>query len=529
MHIERVIIRNYRCLAKIDMRLRNGMNIIVGDNEAGKSTFLEAVHLALTGQLYGRPAAYELHQYLFHEQAVADYMSALKSSAPKALPEILIELYFDDDPALAEWQGDNNSLSVDKRGVSFAIKFNEAHKADYQRYVANPADVLGLPIEYYKTEWMGFHHDQIAPRTRPLRSTIVDASNIRNNSLSTRYISDIIQDLPAADRVDLSLSYRSMKSKFMDDPRVKAINTGLAGKKLAMTDKTLSLSLDSGSRTNWEASMMPHLNAIPMPLVGKGEQNSVKIRLAIGAAEKTHVLLVEEPENHLSHGNLGRMIAAIDAGAQGRQVLLTSHSSFVINKLGIASLLLFANQTFLPLEALTPATADYFKKLPGYDTLRLILSRRCILVEGPSDELVVQKAYLAKHGRMPQDDGVDVISVRSLAFKRFLEIAKALGTLTAVVTDNDGNPGKLPMKYQDYAGVASIKLCYSTDASLKTLEPHMVKVNGLAGLNAVLGTSLTTEDALTEAMIDDKTGWALKVFETDKPIIFPDYINDAVS
>lgn len=529
MHIERVIIRNYRCLANIDVRLRNGMNIIVGDNEAGKSTFLEAVHLALTGQLYGRPAAYELHPYLFNEQAVADYMDALKAGAPKPPPEILIELHFDDDTALAEWRGDNNSLAADKPGVSFAIKFNDAHKADYQRYIANPSDVLGLPIEYYKTQWMGFHHDFVAPRARPLRSTIVDASNIRNNSLATRYISDIIRDLPAADRVDLSLSYRSMKNKFMDDPRVKAINAGLAGKKLTMTDKTMSLSLDSGSRTNWEASMMPHLDAIPMPLVGKGEQNSVKIRLAIDAAEKTHVLLVEEPENHLSHGNLGRMIRAIDAGAQGRQVLLTSHSSFVANKLGLAAVLLFANQTFLPLEALTPSTTQYFKKLPGYDTLRLILSRKCILVEGPSDELVVQKAYLSKHGHMPQDDGVDVISVRSLAFKRFLEIAKALGKPTVVVTDNDGNPSNLSEKYTDYLGVSSIKLCYSLDAALQTLEPQMVEVNGLAAMNNILGKSYATEDELVKGMIDDKTGWALKVFETGQQVIFPDYINDAVN
>lgn len=42
---------------------------------------------------------------------------------------------------------------------------------------------------------------------------------------------------------------------------------------------------------------------------------------------------------------------------------------------------------------LTPDTYSYFKKLPGYDTLRLILAHRVILVEGPSDDLIVQHAY----------------------------------------------------------------------------------------------------------------------------------------
>lgn len=82
-------------------------------------------------------------------------------------------------------------------------------------------------------------------------------------------------------------------------------------------------------------------------------------------------------------------------------------------------------------------------RLPGHDTLRLILARRAILVEGPSDELIVQAAYVKRHGKMPLDDGVDVISVNSLAFRRFLEIAVLLDRVVAVVIDNDGKIGAL--------------------------------------------------------------------------------------
>lgn len=56
-------------------------------------------------------------------------------------------------------------------------------------------------------------------------------------------------------------------------------------------------------------------------------------------------------------------------------------------------------------------------------TLRLVLAERVTLVEGPSDELVVQRAYLDAHGKLPIKDGVDVISVRGLQAKRFLDIA----------------------------------------------------------------------------------------------------------
>jgi putative ATP-dependent endonuclease of OLD family len=58
--------------------------------------------------------------------------------------------------------------------------------------------------------------------------------------------------------------------------------------------------------------------------------------------------------------------------------------------------------------------------LAGYETLRLILTEKAVLVEGPSDELVFQKLYMQENDRkLPIEDGIDVISVQSLAFKRF--------------------------------------------------------------------------------------------------------------
>ncbi|MEE8209154.1 MAG: AAA family ATPase, partial [bacterium] len=163
---------------------------------------------------------------------------------------------------------------------------------------------------------------------------------------------------------------------------------------------------------------------IPLPLVGKGEQNSVKIKLAIEAADKCEVLLMEEPENHLTHANLNKLIQHTADKSAGRQLILTTHSSFVLNKLGVDHVQMFNGQSAITLNDLSKSTKAYFKELPGYDTLRMILSKRSILVEGPSDELIVQKAYYQTHEKLPLEDEVEVISVDSLAFKRFLDIRR---------------------------------------------------------------------------------------------------------
>jgi predicted ATP-dependent endonuclease of OLD family len=168
-------------------------------------------------------------------------------------------------------------------------------------------------------------------------------------------------------------------------------------------------------------------------------------------------------------------------------------------------------------------------RLPGHDTLRLILAKRSILVEGPSDELIVQAAYKKKHNKMPLEDRIDVISVRSLAFKRFLEIAVLLKKTVTVITDNDGRPEALKSKYSAYENVNGIGIFYDTDEACTTLEPQLLKANDKISIEKILGRPFTDETALLEFMKDNKADTALKFFETNHPWNVPGYINDAIT
>ena len=67
--------------------LEEGLNIVVGDNEAGKSTILEAINLALTGIIIGKSIWNEISQYIFNKEAVDEYIVSL-GTAPIALNKI---------------------------------------------------------------------------------------------------------------------------------------------------------------------------------------------------------------------------------------------------------------------------------------------------------------------------------------------------------------------------------------------------------------------------------------------------------
>ncbi len=91
--IEKIVIKNYRRIENLTFKPFEGLNVIVGDNESGKSTLLEALSLALTGRVNGRWAQEELNPYWFNADVVNKYYAAVKSGKRPEPPFILIEVY----------------------------------------------------------------------------------------------------------------------------------------------------------------------------------------------------------------------------------------------------------------------------------------------------------------------------------------------------------------------------------------------------------------------------------------------------
>jgi predicted ATP-dependent endonuclease of OLD family len=534
MHIKKIKIEGFKTFRKFELALNKNLNIIVGDNETGKTTLLEAINLVLSCQVDGRSIQYELNPYIFNNDMVKDYLKALREANNPSPPQILIEAYLQDDQSseLARLRGTNNSEREDCPGLKLSVQLDENFADEFRKYSIAPENPNIMPIEYYEVAWRDFADNPVATRNLPFRAKIIDTSLVRGYLGPNKYLSRIISDvLDEEQRILLAMTYRKLKHSFMDEEGIRKINDYLAVKKGDVTSKTLTVSMDMSARSTWDSSITAHLDNIPFDSVGKGEQCRVQMKLAIEAAGDSNILLIEEPENHLSHSSMNQLLEEITQRGADRQIVLTTHSNFVLNKLGIDNLkLLSQSGDTMTLADLSADTKDYFIKLPGYDTLRLILSAKTILVEGPSDELIVQKAYKVKHGKLPLEDAVDVISV-GMSFKRFLEIGKLLKLNIRVVTDNDGSIETLKGKYEGYLDekkVENIKICYDSDETCRTLEPQLLKANSLKVMNTVLGMTFGSEDELLRYMGNNKTDFALKIFNSTKDLTFPEYINNAI-
>lgn len=538
MKIEKLVLQNYKSFKeRTVITFNEGLNILVGDNEAGKSTILEAIHLCLSGILDGKYLKHDFHQYLFNYQVVEEYLHKIKTDKTVKLPELLIEVYFQNHEDLSEFEGSYNSEHNYKaQGIRFEIKLDDTYSDLYKDLIALTDEQTSLPIEYFHIEWQSFARKAVIGRIIPIKSVLIDSSSSKVKNGSDIYLSKIIKDnLSKAEQIGLAQSYRKLKQNFNDDGNVTALNTKITSS-AEISDKQLSITVDLSSNNSWESQLTTNFNNVPFDQIGKGEQCIVKTNLALAHSHEKdkNLILIEEPENHLSHTKLNSLIAQIKNKKADKQIIISTHSSFVANKLGLENLILVDNKKTKFFRELPPDTYNYFKKLAGYETLRLILAKKAVLVEGPSDELVFQKLYMQKNdNKLPIEDGIDVISVQSLAFKRFLDIANLLEKNVAVITDNDGDfATNITNKYNSYFGSKHILISADNRNELNTLEPQFFDVNkhDLPKLRSVIGypSTYTEDQKIIDYMINQKTDWALKLFESDEVLEYPNYIKTVV-
>lgn len=544
MEIKKIKITNFKCFKEtFELQLNEKLNIIVGNNDSGKTTIVEAIDLALTGWYRGKYIYNELTQSLFNKDSINEYLHSVQEGNPIEPPRIIIELYFSDDTNPI-FKGTNNSEKTDSIGVTFIVEFDDKYFPDYECLIEKQS-IRSLPIEYYQYYWDSFARDEkITPRVIPIKSALIDSTSSRNQHGSDIYISKIVKNhLDIKDVVEVSQAHRKMKDVFMNEPAIININKKIK-EDSEITNKNVELSVELSTKNAWESSLVTYFDKVPFNLLGKGEQSILKTKLALShrKAEEANILLIEEPENHLSHSNLNTLLKSLSDN-NNKQVIITTHSSFVANKLGLKDLILLHDLKTAKLSDLNDDTYKFFKKLSGYETLRLLLSKQAILVEGDSDELIVQKAYMQKHeSRLPIEDGLDVISVGT-SFLRFLEIAEKIKIPTTVVTDVDWSLQDLESKYINYLGENKkehILILYDPEFdegdleinaipfNYNTLEPKILKASGLELLNRVFNTTYETENEMHKYMKSNKTNCALKIFESIEVIVFPEYIEKAI-
>lgn len=212
---------------------------------------------------------------------------------------------------------------------------------------------------------------------------------------------------------------------------------------------------------------------------GLGYRNLVYLLVMMNSLEinkevALNILTLEEPEAHLCFNNeklLASFINSMINNSDKTQVFISTHSSEFLNKLELINATVVSEGNAFSLKTeIEQEQLDYLAKKPNLDFLKFLFSKNCILVEGPTEELLI-KSYLNL-----QRDSLNDIEVISLhkGFTRMLDIWLKVNENTShrigIIRDFDNQPNaqKNHEKYNEYNNILV------TTTTEYTLEPEMV-------------------------------------------------------
>jgi putative ATP-dependent endonuclease of the OLD family len=279
--ITRVIISGYRCFKHLDFVPHAMTNLVVGANEAGKSTLLEAIALGLTGRINGRWASEELNPFWFHRPSALAYFAQL--GAPQAaLPEISIELYLSPHvDVLQQLRGVHNSQKLDAPGVALRVAPSPDYRHELAAYLAGGPPAL-VPVEYYAAEWRDFADQPLVRRPKELATSIIDSRTIRSTSGVDYHTREMLSEhLDEKERAEISLAHRASRQQ-LTQTTLKAVNTRLAKDNAALHSSPIGLQMDPSARSGWEGGVVPQVDEIPFAMAGQGQQAMIKVAAALG-------------------------------------------------------------------------------------------------------------------------------------------------------------------------------------------------------------------------------------------------------
>lgn len=424
--ITSLILRNFKKFSSLTLNFQPGKNVLIGDNESGKSSILLALDLVLSNSRH-RVETMGLES-LLSQHAVAAFQAGERRA--ELLPELIADVSLSPgvDPDL---NGRQNLSERDADGLRMRIApMLDAYGQDI-RYVLEQ-DPQNFPYEYYAVKFSTFSGAPCAGFRCYLRHLLLDSARIDSDHAAQEYTRAVFGvSVSLAERYRLESTWRQQRNYFREQ-HLSGINGAL---------DTCQFSVSYGGKAGLEANLDITEDGIPVRHRGKGRQCFIKTEFALRRREENgelHALLLEETENHLSHVNMKKLVSQL-AAERRTQLFVATHSSHISSRIDLRNAILLGDGCPVMLKHLSDETAHFFMKAPDNNVLEFALARKVILVEGDAEFILIEAFYKSLTGKLPEDDGVHVIAIGGTSFRRYLELARLLGNRVAALRDNDGN------------------------------------------------------------------------------------------
>ncbi len=503
MKISYVKIENYRNFQNFEITLPK-LSILIGENDSGKSNFINALKLPLSGNEF-EFGSRRLYPSDFNTNTIKKFYNDFPSSVEKntIIPIIKVTIRFDEI---------NDEDNYAKAIVGKWITELEGEDIYEIQYVFKPKNNDEF-IEYIELQLKEKTKNEEPVLPTELYEYAVVSTNNRK-SISFHELKHISINIINAERDDFSVS-NTMKSnsvlaklleKELNEQEKSQIHNAYKKffQEIKNQDNFSKIFKKDESFKNID-DLIDNIDCIPnlanlkniLSNITLGYGNEFLYQKGLGVRNLIFILLffqhyknkeenfnlncIEEPESHLSTNNLNLILDYImktnsklnDSSLS--QTIITTHKPEVINKLKFNNVIALSNNKAISFQDIDKDLVSYLAKRPNFDILKLLFSNKIILVEGTTEEMLIN-TYLD----IEKDSlyNIDVLSIGHKGFRKFLDVwlklnEKNLNKKIGIIRDFDNQPNA-KNEHDKYHNANTI---YVSTSSLYTLEDDLVNTD----------------------------------------------------
>ncbi|ELA8380605.1 AAA family ATPase [Vibrio parahaemolyticus] len=538
MYIRKVTINNYRSFRTFEAKLQQ-LTVVIGENDTGKTNFFTALSLPLSGNLIDFNQK-RLSVSDINKDSVIDFLTSVvnddtEENQLKKIPKVSVTVEFADPKdayetaLLAKWivaDGDNETYKIrydfkpkDDKDLLEVVKKSLAGKT------LDDINWFTLPVELYDYQVVSVNNEKPIAYSdlkhvslhsiNAERDDFSESSSMKSNSIFTKLLMNTLND---DDKGQINTAYSEFFSAIEKTETFdKVIGTNDDFENYDSIIKQLECTPNLPNLKNILSNITLKYGNEFLYQKGLGQRNLIYILILFAyyksCGDTFNLCCIEEPEAHLSVNNLRLVRDFIEKSSSNSgslvQTIISTHNPSIINKLKISNVLAFTGEKAISLSDTPTKLVDYLRKRPNFDILKLLFANKVILVEGPTEEMLIS-TYLSKQ---PALNDIDIIPIGQRGYATFLDIWLALNKdnqnkKIGVVRDYDNSESakKRHDAYDTAHANVTVRTTtnYTLEIDLVEAEDNLALLNGLFKMDGDLA-------AVSDHMINGKTARMLDV------------------
>ena len=482
MYIEKLTIKKFRSINHLDIIFNKGVNIIIGENNAGKTAIIDVLRICLSiGKQYRDIGIRNDEDFFIDTTQISDILEPIEFDLYFKIENPKDGYYF---PSML-WQNPDNT---EEQNLQMHFKYELVNDNK-----GNPKlkwKIWGgqnIPINIEDAQLIYYSY------LEPLRDAEKELKPYSNNNKISSLFKEMTKYNKVVDGESTKVILNSDKKKALsqaledvvsNDDWTSLIDTGkgfinehLEKADIRKKESKVHLKLLEYKYENIVKGLITRKPVYPDELIsenlnqqkyfdisqnGLGENNLILASAVLGdlknrseeEIDQPHyfALLIEEPEAHLHPQRQNTFFNYLNSLQNlGIQIFITSHSPTITAKSDLDNLLILQkdnnNQVkFFSLResSLTSKNKSYLRKFLDVTKSQLFFSNGTILVEGISEALLLP--VFAKMMGQEYDldkNGIEIVNINGVAFESFANLYnsddenKRLSAFCSLITDDD--------------------------------------------------------------------------------------------